>query len=128
MGDEIFDSLILTNFNPNNDCTRSGMDYSLSFKKIYRNDITTTEVTIQKVPIKLENTDSFSLNTGSLQKQINSLQKGITQQDLPKIKTDKYMSTWADRPKGVYRSMEHRLSPNSDYNDANYPPYMQVNR
>lgn len=39
LGDEIFDSLILTNFNPNHDCTKSGMDYSLSFKKIHRSDI-----------------------------------------------------------------------------------------
>lgn len=39
LGDEIFDSLILTNFNPNHDCTKSGMDYTLSFKKIHRSDI-----------------------------------------------------------------------------------------
>ena len=69
LGDELFDSLILTNFNPSHDCTKSGMDYSLSFKKIYRNDIDTkTEVTIQKVPIAMkdENELSISSNTGSL--------------------------------------------------------------
>ena len=138
LGDELFDSLVLTNFNPSHDCTRSGMEYSLSFKKIYRNDIDTkTEVTIQKVPIKLENTDSFSslssskLNTGSLQKQINSLQKGITQQDLPPIKSggviDGVNGTVIKNPT-VYRSVIHRISPDALYNDANYPPYMQVNR
>ena len=33
LGDEIFDSLILTDFSPSHDCTKSGMDYNLSFKK-----------------------------------------------------------------------------------------------
>ena len=62
LGDELFDSLILTDFNPNHDCTKSGMDYSLSFKKITRSDIdTNTEVTIQKMPIKDE---SSSLGSG----------------------------------------------------------------
>ena len=61
LGDELFDSLILTDFNPNHDCTRSGMDYSLSFKKITRSDIdTNTEVTIQKMPIKDESSSSGS--------------------------------------------------------------------
>lgn len=69
LGDELFDSLILTNFNPSHDCTRSGMEYSLSFKKIYRNDITTREVTIQKVPIAITDENgitSTNYNTGSL--------------------------------------------------------------
>ena len=67
LGDELFDSLVLTNFNPSHDCTRSGMDYSLSFKKIYRNDITTTEVTIQKVPIAMKDEDKITSTTvGSL--------------------------------------------------------------
>ena len=38
LGDELFDSLVLTDFNPSHDCTRSGMDYSLSFKKIIKLD------------------------------------------------------------------------------------------
>ena len=51
LGDEIFDNLMLTGFSPTHDCTKSGMDYTLSFKKIYRNDIDeTTEVSIQKLP------------------------------------------------------------------------------
>lgn len=51
LGDEIFEDLIITNFNPTNDCSKSGMDYSLSFKRIYRSDIDkVTEVSIQKLP------------------------------------------------------------------------------
>ena len=65
LGDEIFDSLILTNFNPNNDCTRSGMDYSLSFKKIIRSDIQTdAEVELQPMPKQLLN-DLTSSNISS---------------------------------------------------------------
>lgn len=47
LGDEMFDNLIITNFSPTNDCSKSGMDYTLSFKKITRSDIdTNTEVII----------------------------------------------------------------------------------
>ena len=64
LGDEIFDNLILTNFNPTHDCGKSGMDYSLSFKRITRSDITTDkEVNIQKIPTEYIERD---LNTGSL--------------------------------------------------------------
>lgn len=52
LGDEIFDSLILTNFEPTNDCSKSGMDYNLSFKKVTRCDIDTdTEVILQEPPV-----------------------------------------------------------------------------
>ena len=139
LGDELFDSLILTNFNPSHDCSKSGMDYSLSFKKVYRNDIDTkTEVTIQKVPIKLEDTDSFSslssskLNTGSLKKQIEGLQKSITPKDLPPIKSggivDGVNGTLIKSNPTVYRSTIHRISPNALYNDGNYPPNMRIDR
>lgn len=54
LGDEIFDELVLTNFSPTNDCSKSGMDYSLSFKKITRSDIDTkTEVQISTKPEEL---------------------------------------------------------------------------
>ena len=73
LGDEIFDSLILTDFNPNHDCTKSGMDYTLSFKKITRSDIdTTTEVTIQKLPIKDEKSSGLGSGTGSLSGSVSS--------------------------------------------------------
>jgi len=66
LGDEVFDSLILTNFNPSNECTKSGMDYTLSFKKITRSDIqTNTEVTIQPMPKQLES-DVNSSSVGGL--------------------------------------------------------------
>lgn len=64
LGDEIFDDLVLTNFNPSHDCGKSGMDYTLSFKTVTRSDITTDkEVTIQKIPTALIEKD---MNTGAL--------------------------------------------------------------
>ena len=67
LGDELFDSLILTNFNPNHDCIKSGMDYTLSFKKITRSDILTdTEVTIQPMPKQLLDDINNNNATGSL--------------------------------------------------------------
>lgn len=64
LGDEIFDNLILTNFNPSHDCSKSGMDYTLSFKRITRSDITTDkEVSIQKIPTAYIEKD---MNTGAL--------------------------------------------------------------
>ena len=66
LGDEVFDSLILSNFNPNHDCTKSGMDYTLSFKQITRSDIqTNTEVTIQPMPKQLVS-DVSSSSVGGL--------------------------------------------------------------
>lgn len=73
LGDEIFDSLILTAFNPSHDCTKSGMDYTLSFKKVNRSDVqTNAEVNIVKIPVdklrkELENNSAGS--TGSLKTQ-----------------------------------------------------------
>ena len=69
LGDELFDNLILTDFSPNEDCSKSGMDYTLSFKKINRSDIdTTTEVTIQQAPKTLEEDSSMTIGgVGSLE-------------------------------------------------------------
>ena len=65
LGDEQFSDLILTNFSPNTDCTKSGFDYTLSFKKINVGTIRVdAEVDIQKLPT-LEG-DSTKLTTGSL--------------------------------------------------------------
>jgi hypothetical protein len=70
LGDEVFDNLILTAFNPKSDCTKSGMDYTLSFKKIYRSDIEVdTEVNVQKLPSEMledsKTTDSNSVSGSS---------------------------------------------------------------
>lgn len=66
LGDEIFDSLILTNFEPTNDCSKSGMDYTLSFKKVTRCDIDTdTEVTLQEPPIMQSEGKIGGLSNGS---------------------------------------------------------------
>lgn len=83
LGDELFDSLILTDFNPNHDCTKSGMDYTLSFKKITRSDIdTTTEVTIQKIPIKDEKSSGSGTGSlsGSVSSDIGSITKDVSSQ------------------------------------------------
>ena len=65
LGDEQFSDLVLTGFNPSSDCSKSGFDYSLSFKKISVGSIRVdAEVEIQQLPT-LEG-DSTTLTTGSL--------------------------------------------------------------
>lgn len=65
LGQELFDNLILTDFNPINDCSKSGMDYTLSFKKITRSDIdTTAEVTIQQAPELVQDKDKITSSGG----------------------------------------------------------------
>lgn len=134
LGDEIFDSLVLTNFNPSHDCSKSGMDYSLSFKKVYRNDITTREVTIQKVPIKVEDETkitSSSFNTGSLKKEFSKISKGLNQKDLPEVSGGITRgvngSTFSDAPK-AYFSHANRMSESARYFDNYYPPNMRLNK
>ena len=62
LGDEIFENLILTNFNPSHDCTKSGMDYSLSFKQIIWGAIETDRiVNVQSKPTTLD--DNSKLTT-----------------------------------------------------------------
>lgn len=61
LGDEMFDNLILTGFAPNHDCTKSGMDYSLSFKKVNLCDVDLkTEVTVQTAPNLYQENDSIT--------------------------------------------------------------------
>lgn len=82
LGDEIFDNLVLTNFAPNHDCTKSGMDYTLSFKKVYRSDIDTSkEVIVQTKPKPLEK-DITKTTTGGLSSNIKTT-------DLPSVKSFK---------------------------------------
>lgn len=65
LGDEMFDNLILTGFAPNHECTRSGMDYSLSFKKVNLCDVNLkTEVTVQEAPALQQEGDSITTSTG----------------------------------------------------------------
>lgn len=66
LGEEKYDNLVLTDFTPNSDCTKSGMDYTLAFKKITWSEIeTNAQVTIQKIPI-VDTEDTLNLSTGSL--------------------------------------------------------------
>ena len=115
LGDELFDSLVLTNFNPNHDCSKSGMDYSLSFKKIYRNDIDTkTEVDIQKVPIKLEDSNTTGIRTSSGGSLKSGASSKITIKDLPKQVKNPYMSYPDDNPKvktkDPYKTLSYTLT------------------
>lgn len=83
LGEEIFDSLVLTEFSPNHDCTKSGMDYTLGFKKITRSDIDTNkEVTIQKMPIKLE-ADATSVSSGT--SKIGGLSSSVSKNAMPTV-------------------------------------------
>lgn len=67
LGDEIFENLILTNFNPTHDCSKSGMDYNLSFKQILWGFIETDrEVHIQMQPPTLETDSSKTTTYGGL--------------------------------------------------------------
>lgn len=99
LGDELFDSLVLTDFSPSHDCSKSGMDYNLSFKKITRSDIETNkEVTIQKMPTKLETDTTTSVGRNS-RSTIGKLSTGkISASDLPTLadlsqKLDKDMAS-----------------------------------
>ena len=76
LGDELFSSLILTGFSPSHDCSKSGMDYTLSFKKVTRCDIDTdTEVVLQQTPVM----ESQGTGLGGLSN------KSITGADLPNM-------------------------------------------
>ena len=85
LGDELFDNLILTDFSPNEDCTKSGMDYNLSFKKITRSDIdTSTEVTIQQAPKMLEQGSSLTIGSNGTNALSSDLSIGKEMKDLEK--------------------------------------------
>lgn len=99
LGDEIFDNLVLTNFAPNHDCTKSGMDYTLSFKKVYRSDIDTSkEVIVQTKPKPLEK-DITKTTTGGLSSNIKTT-------DLPSVKS--------------FKSELQSLTPLSSYTGASH--------
>ena len=99
LGDELFDNLILTNFNSSNDCTKSGMDYTLSFKKITFSEIDDkTEVTVQVKPQLVENqtiTNISSSGTGSLKDLTSS------KVQMPTINQDNIMKDVAQQLKNV---------------------------
>lgn len=65
LGDELFDSIMLTDFQPNNDCSKSGMDYTLGFKRIIQSDVdTNTEVTIVPEPETFKQDTTQTTTTG----------------------------------------------------------------
>lgn len=65
LGDDIFENVVLTDYSPSVDNTKSGMDYSLSFKKVIRSDIdTNTEVTIQQAPEFVSSEKSITTTGG----------------------------------------------------------------
>lgn len=82
LGDEMFDNLIITNFSPTNDCSKSGMDYTLSFKKIIRSDIDTkTEVIIS---IKSEGLDTDTdTDTDTENQKTGKLSSSTNKKDMP---------------------------------------------
>ena len=83
LGDEIFSDLILTGFNPTNDCTKSGMDYNLSFKQITIGYVDLTqEIVIQELPISMQETTTSISGIGS------SKGVGIGSIQVPNYKSD----------------------------------------
>lgn len=93
LGDEQFSDLVLTGFNPSSDCTKSGFDYSLSFKKINVGSIRVdAEVDIQQLPTL--DGDSSTIKTGSLGA------TGLGGGDMPDIKGD-IMGTVKDFVQGI---------------------------
>ena len=88
LGDEIFDNLILTGFAPNHECTRSGMDYSLSFKKVNLCDVNLkTEVTVQEAPALQQEGDSITTSTGGKIGSLNN-SKNTGNVQMPDINMD----------------------------------------
>lgn len=82
LGDEIFEDLVLTGFNPTNDCTKSGMDYNLSFKQITIGYVDLTQkIVIQKLPISTQQT---SVSSGGIAG-VSGVDSNIA---MPSYKTD----------------------------------------
>ena len=88
LGEEMFEEVVLTNFSPSSDCTKSGYDYTLSFKRVYRNDITTDkEVTIQKIPQDLLVKSMESSNSIGSGKNVGSLGGRGSGSVIPRVPT-----------------------------------------
>ena len=87
LGDEIFEDLILTGFNPTNDCTKSGMDYNLSFKQIIIGYIDLTQkIVIQELPISMQETTVSGVSgAGNLAKGIENIPTPSVYSDLNNI-------------------------------------------
>lgn len=101
LGDELFDNLILTNFNSSNDCSKSGMDYTLSFKKITFSEIDDkTEVTVQVMPQAIDNQTITNINSnGNGNGSLKDLTSGNVQ--MPTINQDNIMKDVAQQLKNV---------------------------
>lgn len=97
LGDELFDNLILTNFNSSNDCSKSGMDYTLSFKKITFSEIDDkTEVTVQVMPQVIDNQTITNISSNGSLKDLTS---GNVK--MPTINQDNIMKDVAQQLKNV---------------------------
>lgn len=87
LGDEMFDNLVITGFSPTNDCSKSGMDYTLSLKKIIQSSIDTqTEVTISNRPELLDK-DNISNSSG-----IGGIGSSVKDVSVPNIKVPEYQA------------------------------------
>lgn len=112
LGDEMFDNLILTGFAPSHECTRSGMDYSLSFKKVNLCDVNLkTEVTVQQAPVLQQEGDSITTTTGGGIGNLNS-GNGKASVGLPSMKDVMAETGTADvlQPSGMPSSVMANMS------------------
>lgn len=66
LGDEIFENLILMNFSPDSDCSKSGANYVLSFKQIEIGIVDFRKVDVQKLPVAMTETTSTSTTAGGV--------------------------------------------------------------
>lgn len=106
LGDDKFDNLVLTNFTPNNDCSKSGMDYTLSFKKITWSEIdTNTEVTIQKIPVSLNDTNTILSSTGGGSGSVSSGADGnVKMPTIADMANESGITDFANQKKNGYES------------------------
>jgi hypothetical protein len=104
LGDEIFDDLALTDFSPNHDCSKSGMDYTLSFKKVIQSNIDTeTEVTIMETPELVQDGDKITTTTGGA--------GGLDSNTKNSAKNEIYQYIGGDDIKSLYAETENGKVP-----------------
>ena len=114
LGTDLFNDLILTNFSPTNDCTKSGMDYNLSFKQIIIGTIDlTTKVEIQQTPVKVEEKPQIGgLSSGGKGLGVKGTGVRVVVPPIPNIKTPadglnigKTISSWK---KSILKKIFHK--------------------
>lgn len=108
LGNDFFDNLILTEFSPSSDCSKSGFDYTLGFKKITRSDVDTSkEVTIQQAPKLLEDGDKITSVGG-----LNGTSKvdiGSAQFDMKQLEKETNIPLTPQTDNGKLKSMARVL-------------------